>query len=60
MSGGSWGIGSREGVACRAGMLPLMAAPEVIVRAPGSGLRAASINGVVLPSGMGDDVGVEE
>ena len=53
ISGGSWGIGSREGVACRAGMLPLMAAPEVTVRTPGSGVRAASVNGVWLPSGMG-------
>ena len=59
ISGGSWGIASREGVSCPAGMLPLMAPRDVIVRTPGSGVRAASVNGVVLPSGMGDDLGIE-
>ena len=37
-----------------------MAVADGIVGTPGSGGRAASVNGGVLPSGMGDDVGVEE
>ena len=57
ISGGAWGIPSREGLSCPAGMLPLMAPPDVIVGTPGSGGRAVSVNGVVLPSGMGGDVG---
>ena len=36
-----------------------MAVSDVIVGTPGSGGRAVSVNGVVLPSGMGDDLGVE-
>ena len=47
-------------VACPAEMLPLMAALGVMVCSPGSGVRAASVNGVVLASGMGDDLGVEQ
>ena len=35
-----------------------MALPGVIVRTPGSGVRVVSVNGVVLPSGMGNDLGL--
>ncbi len=36
-----------------------MAPPDVIVGTPGSGVRAVSVNGVVLPSGMGGYLGIE-
>lgn len=36
-----------------------MAVADVIVGTPGSGGRAGSVNGAVLPSGMGGDLGVE-
>ena len=53
----SRGIGGREVRSFAAATLRLFARADEIVRTPRSGVRTRSVNGVVMPSGMGGGVG---